>query len=146
MAIGIFCNDEPLYNQAVDFFYNSRDNGSLPNYIAETGQLQESGRDQAHCMLGVGVLAELAECAWKQGDNLYAALDNRIMKGYEYLSKVNLGYTDVPLKFGKMLQVNIVTGKIWEKQNWANSGLFLKLHIIIMWNEGELQCLIRKRC
>ena len=67
MAIGIFCNDEPLYNQAVDFFYNSRDNGSLPNYIAETGQLQESGRDQAHCMLGVGVLAELAECAWKQG-------------------------------------------------------------------------------
>ena len=31
----------------------TQDNGSLPNYIAETGQLQESGRDQAHCMLGV---------------------------------------------------------------------------------------------
>ena len=58
MAIGIFCNDEPLYNQAVDFFYNSRDNGSLPNYIAETGQLQESERDKAHCMHGEGVLAE----------------------------------------------------------------------------------------
>ena len=114
MAIGIFCNDEPLYNQAVDFFYNSRDNGSLPNYIAETGQLQESGRDQAHCMLGVGVLAELAECAWKQGDNLYAALDNRIMKGYEYLSKVNLGYTDVPFEVWKD-----ATGKYC---NWQNMG------------------------
>ena len=65
-------------------------------------------------MLGVGVLAELAECAWKQGDNLYAALDNRIMKGYEYLSKVNLGYTDVPFEVWKD-----ATGKYC---NWQNMG------------------------
>ena len=96
LATGIFLDDEELYDSAVEFFLRSRDNGSLPNYIAESGQIQESGRDQAHCMLGVGVLAELAECAWKQGDDLYGALDNRIMKGYEYLSKVNLGYKDVP--------------------------------------------------
>ncbi len=108
--------------------------------------MQESGRDQAHCMLGVGVLAELAECAWKQGDNLYAALDNRIMKGYEYLSKVNLGYTDVPFEVWKDATGKYCNWQNMEKQNWANSGLFLKLHIIIMWNEGELQCLIRKRC
>ena len=114
MAIAVFTNDESLYDASVDFFYHSRDNGSLPNYIAESGQLQESGRDQAHCMLGVGVMAELAECAWKQGDDLYGALDNRIMKGYEYLSKVNLGYQDVPFKVWKD-----ATGKYG---NWLGMG------------------------
>ena len=114
MAIGIFTDDEALYNAAVDYHLYSRDNGSLPNYIAESGQLQESGRDQAHCMLGVGVLAELAECAWKQGDDLYGALDNRLMKGYEYLSKVNLGYKDVPFKVWKD-----ATGKYG---NWLGMG------------------------
>ncbi len=114
MSIGIFCNDTALYNAAIDYYYNSKDNGSLPNYIAESGQIQESGRDQAHCMLGVGVLAETAECAWQQGDDLYSALDNRIMKGYEYLSKVNLGYTDVPFETWKD-----ATGKYC---NWHNIG------------------------
>ncbi len=114
LALGIFLNDEALYNNAVDFFLNSRDNGSLPNYIAPSGQIQESGRDQAHCMLGVGVLAETAECAWKQGDDLYGALDNRIMQGYEYLSKVNLGYGNVPFEVWKD-----ATGRYC---NWTTMG------------------------
>ena len=121
MAIALFSNDVDLYNQAVDFFYHSKDNGSLPNYISETGQLQETGRDQAHCMLGVGVLAELAECAWKQGDDLYGALYNRILKGYEYLSKVNLGYSNVPFKVWKD-----ATGKYcnWQTVGKASLGEF----------------------
>lgn len=92
IGMGVFLDDDSLYKKAVDYFYQSNDNGSLPNYIASTGQIQESGRDQAHCMLGVGCLAEIAEVAWNQGDDLYGALNNRIMKGCEYLSKSNLGY------------------------------------------------------
>lgn len=118
MAIGIFTDDEELYNQSIDFFYHSRDNGSLPNYVDATGQCQETGRDQAHCMLGLGVLAELAECAWKQGDDLYAALDNRLLKGYEYLSKVNLGYQDVPFRVWKD-----ATGKYDNWQTVAEAAL-----------------------
>ena len=121
MAIAIFSNDVDLYNKVVDFFYYSRDNGSLPNYISEIGQLQETGRDQAHCMLGVGVLAELAECAWKQGDDLFGELDNRILKGYEYLSKLNLGYSEVPFKVWKD-----ATGKYcnWQTIGEASLGEF----------------------
>ena len=89
-----------------------KDNGTLPNYVAETGQIQESGRDQAHCMLGIGCLAEIAEVAWNQGDDLYGALDNRIMKGCEYLSKSNLGY-DVPFHVWKDLTGNILIGSLW---------------------------------
>ena len=37
---------ESFYNEAVTFFYEGHDNGSLTNYIMESGQCQESGRDQ----------------------------------------------------------------------------------------------------
>ena len=92
IGMAVFLDDEALYEEAVGFFHHGDDNASLPNYIAPSGQIQESGRDQAHCMLGVGCLAEIAEVAWNQGDDLYAALDNRIMAGCEYLAKSNLGY------------------------------------------------------
>ena len=95
IGMAVFLDDEALYEEAVGFFHHGDDNASLPNYIAPSGQIQESGRDQAHCMLGVGCLAEIAEVAWNQGDDLYAALDNRIMAGCEYLAKSNLGY-EVP--------------------------------------------------
>lgn len=113
LAFGVFMNDRKLYQEAVDFFLHGRDNGSLPNYISDTGQLQESGRDQQHCMLGIGSLAEIAEIAWTQNEDLYAALDNRIMKGYEYLSKSNLGY-NVPFQTWKD-----ITGKY---SNWSSLG------------------------
>lgn len=95
LSFGIFLNDRKLYDSAIDFFYHGDDNGSLPNYIAESGQSQEAGRDQQHAMLGIACFADMAEVAWTQGIDLYGALDNRIMKGYEYLAKSNLGY-DIP--------------------------------------------------
>ena len=95
MAIGVYCQDKAQYRRATGYFLHGNDNGALPHYVAESGQCQESGRDQAHVMLGLGQLAEICEVAWSQGDDLYSALDNRIMKGYEYTSKANLGY-EVP--------------------------------------------------
>mgnify|MGYP000278002350 CR=1 FL=1 len=113
IGISVFLNDTKLYDDALDFFYHGKDNGTLPNYVAETGQIQESGRDQAHCMLGIGCLAEIAEVAWNQGDDLYGALDNRIMKGCEYLSKSNLGY-EVPFFTWK--------DKTGKYSNWRTLG------------------------
>lgn len=96
MGFGVFMNDESLYNEAVDFFYNANDNGSLTNYIGETGQCQESGRDQGHVILGLGNLAEVCEVAYNQkNETLYSASENRLLSGYEYTAKYNLGY-DVP--------------------------------------------------
>ena len=95
MAVAIYTDDRALYESAKDYYLNANDNGSLPKYIAESGQCQETGRDQAHAQLGVGNLAETCEMAWSQGDDLYGALNNRLLKGYEYMAKYNLGY-DVP--------------------------------------------------
>ena len=95
MACAIFLDDRQLYKQSIDYFLHANDNGALPNYVAESGQCQESGRDQNHAQLGLGMLCDICEMAWQQGDDLWGALDNRLMKGIEYSARYNLGH-DVP--------------------------------------------------
>ncbi|MGP3959716.1 AbfB domain-containing protein [Nonomuraea sp. 3N208] len=100
MAIGLFCDDRAKFEQAVDYFKNGKGNGSIMNAVpflhpGGLGQFQESGRDQGHTMMGVGLLGTIAEMAWNQGVDLYGYADNRIMKAAEYVAKYNLGH-DVP--------------------------------------------------
>lgn len=95
MACAIFLEDSALYKASVDYFLHANDNGSLSKYISETGQCQETGRDQGHVQLGLEALAQTCEMAWEQGDDLWGALDNRLLKGFEYTAKYNLGY-EVP--------------------------------------------------
>lgn len=97
MACAIFLDDKVLYQAAIDYHLHANDNGSLPKYVAESGQCQETGRDQGHAQLGLGALNEICEMAWEQGDDLWGALDNRLMKGMEYTARYNLGY-DVPFE------------------------------------------------
>ncbi len=98
MAIAIYLDNADRYQRALDFYLNGWDNGTIRHYVSgKTGQIQESGRDQVHSMMGVGALATTCELAWKQGDDLYSALDNRLLKGMEYLAKYNLGL-EVPFE------------------------------------------------
>ncbi|MEI6946825.1 family 43 glycosylhydrolase [Paraflavisolibacter sp. H34] len=96
MAIGVFCNDRDIFERALRYYVNGHGNGRLTHYILnEDGQIQESGRDQGHTQLGIGMLAECSEIAWKQGLDLYGYADNRLLKGFEYVAKFNLG-SEVP--------------------------------------------------
>ena len=97
MACAIAIDDKEMYQAAIDYYLHANDNGALPNYVSETGQCQETGRDQGHAQLGLGAMCEICEMAWTQGDDLWGALDNRLMKGIEYTAKYNLGY-DVPFE------------------------------------------------
>lgn len=97
MAAAIFLEDKAFYQHAIDIYLHANDNGSLPNYVSETGQCQETGRDQGHAQLGLGAMCEICDMAWQQGDDLWGALDNRLMRGMEYTAKYNLGY-DVPFE------------------------------------------------
>lgn len=99
MSMGILMDDMEMYKKAIDIYLNGYEGGSIRRYIdAETGQCQESGRDQTHAQLGLGMMSMLCEVAWKQGTDLYGVLDNRLLKGYEYTAKYNLGY-EVPFKY-----------------------------------------------
>lgn len=114
MAIGVFCNDRPIFERALHYYINGAGDGSLFNYIInEAGQCQESGRDQSHTQLGIAHLGDCAEMAWHQGLDLYAYADNRLLKGFEYTAKYNLGQ-DVPFtpamdKTGKYLHQQLST-------------------------------------
>ena len=84
------------------FVLRGNDNGAFPNYIdEETGQCQESGRDQGHAQLGIGTTGAICEIAYKQGNDLYSVYNNLVMKGYEYTAKYNIGYDDLPFKTWK---------------------------------------------
>ena len=97
MACAIFLEDSTLYRASIEYFLHGNDNGALPRYVSETGQCQETGRDQAHAQLGLGALCDICEMAWSQGDDLWGAFDNRLMKGLEYTARYNLGF-DVPFE------------------------------------------------
>ncbi|MGD7654239.1 MAG: alginate lyase family protein, partial [Verrucomicrobiales bacterium] len=98
MAIGVFTNDEEMFRKAVDWYRNGAGNARLTHYVINAeGQCQESGRDQQHAQLGLGYLAASAQIAWCQGVDLYGAEDNRLLKGFEYTAKYNLG-GDVPFE------------------------------------------------
>jgi len=98
MAIGVFCDDHAMFDRAVDFYYKGPGNGCLTNYIInENGQCQESGRDQPHSQLGIGHLSEMCEIGWSQGMDMYGAVNNRLLKGFEYTAKYNLG-EEVPFE------------------------------------------------
>ncbi len=111
MACAIFLEDSLLYRASIDYFLHANDNGSLPRYVSETGQCQETGRDQSHAQLGLGAMCDICEMAWEQGDgtsgtggqcpgiDLWGALDNRLMKGIEYDVDVNdTGYRYIRMK------------------------------------------------
>ena len=63
----------------------------LKYYIYANGQCQESSRDQAHVMAGLFQYVSIAEAFWLQGDDLYGALDNRILAGLEWSLRYNFG-------------------------------------------------------
>jgi hypothetical protein len=94
LAIAVFCNDRPMFERALRYYEDGTGDGSLPHYVInDVGQCQESGRDQQHTQLGLAHLGDCCEIAWHQGLNLYGYNDNRLLKGFEYTAKYNLGET-----------------------------------------------------
>ncbi|MEO6524414.1 MAG: alginate lyase family protein [Mucilaginibacter sp.] len=129
MAAAIYLNNETMYKKAVDFYYNGNDNGNIKNYISgTTGQIQESGRDQGHSQLGLGALATVCEEAWKQGDDLYSALDNRLLKGYEYVARYNLGDDNVPFNTWTDISGRYCT---WTTISTIGRGKFIPVYQLV---------------
>jgi hypothetical protein len=99
-AIGVLADRRDIYNEAIEYFKHGAGNGSIEHVVWKLypdglGQWQESGRDQAHTTLGIGLLGAFCQVAWNQGDDLFGYDDNRFLKGAEYVAKYNLGQ-DVP--------------------------------------------------
>lgn len=126
LSTAIFLDNKEMYAKAIDFYLRGNDNGTIQNYISgATGQIQESGRDQGHSQLGIGALATICEIAFNQGDDLYSAFNNRLLKGFEYVAKYNLGNNDVPFETWQD-----VTGKYsdWTVISEKGRGRFIPIY------------------
>ena len=84
LAAGVLLDDEAIYEEGLSYFRTPSIPGSVYNSIAENGQVKEMGRDNVHAMLTLGALAQMAQMAWCQGDDLYGEGDNRLLHGFEY--------------------------------------------------------------
>ncbi|MBO9561484.1 MAG: alginate lyase family protein [Niastella sp.] len=91
LAMAIFTDNRPMFNNAIDHYLHAPVNGSLFKYIYPSGQCQESTRDQGHVQLGLGEFAGAAQVAFTQGVDLFAVGDNRLGLGYEYTAQFVLG-------------------------------------------------------
>lgn len=95
LAIGVLCDRLDIYDEAIGYYKTGQGNGAglqavyhvHPGYL---GQWQESGRDQGHCTLGIGLAGAFCEMAWNQGDDIYGYENNRFLAGAEYVAKSNL--------------------------------------------------------
>jgi len=132
MAIGVFCDDREMFDCAVDYYYHGAGNGRITHYIMnDIGQCQESGRDQGHVQLGLGQLAEACEIGWHQGQDMYGAADNRLLKGFEYTAKYLLG-KDVPF-----VAHTDVTGKYFASEiAWRGRRRIRPIYEMV-WNHYE---------
>lgn len=102
VAIGVFCDNRAIYNQGIEYFKNGAGNSrgggngvitkAIPFVHSSTmAQWQESGRDQGHTILGIGLMASFCEIAWNQGDDMYAYDDYRFRKAANYVAAYNNG-------------------------------------------------------
>ncbi|MDQ0587828.1 LamG-like jellyroll fold domain-containing protein [Variovorax paradoxus] len=95
LAIGVLCDRADIYDEAISYYKAGQGNGAglqavyhvHPGYL---GQWQESGRDQGHCTLGIGLAGAFCEMAWNQGDDIYGYENSRFLAGAEYVAKSNL--------------------------------------------------------
>lgn len=89
MAIGVFNDNQTLYDYALNYALTGPSTGALPHFdianFTESGtnkrlvEGQESGRDQGHATLDFTLYGVLAQQAYNQGDNIFGAYDNEIL-------------------------------------------------------------------
>jgi hypothetical protein len=95
LGIGVVCDRRDIYDEAVNYFQTGIGNGNIERAVyfihpGNLGQTQESGRDQGHATLVIGLLGSFCEMAWNQGDDLYGYDNNRVLAGAEYIARYNL--------------------------------------------------------
>jgi len=103
IAMGVLCDDPAKFNEGVTYFESGAGNGCVMNAVyylhtPKLGQWQESGRDQEHAQLGIGLLGSACQVAWNQGVDLFGYSNNRLLAGAEYAARTNLSQP-VPYKY-----------------------------------------------
>lgn len=87
MAIGVLADNETMYDQGYQWFFDGPTNGQINRVVPYLhtvdgqilGQTQESGRDQGHGMLEIALLGPIGLMAYNQGDDSIMSNNNSII-------------------------------------------------------------------
>lgn len=94
--IGIFCDNDSIYQNAIDYYKNGDSTtglggGRLTNMVFDkSGASIEMGRDMPHAEIGPSAAAEFCLVALNQGTDLFSLNDNLLLNCFEFLMKYNL--------------------------------------------------------
>lgn len=116
LGIAVFCDDRVMFDDAIRYAVAGAGNGRIEHIIVEaSGQGQESGRSQAYAQLALGLLVNTAAVAWNQGVDLFGHAGDRILRGFEYTARYNLGDDGIPFvpdldRTGKYLKKAVAVG------------------------------------
>lgn len=97
LAIGILCDDQAKFDEAINYFKTGAGNGSINHYVpflynnGALGQGQEEGRDQGHSGLDVSLVGAFCQMAYNQGQDMFALNGNKVLAACEYFADYNLG-------------------------------------------------------
>ena len=158
MSIGILCDDVHIYNQGVSFYkydhvgtfnpdrtklsqiLNDGCNEFIGNLVpvmmpdkrgpfGYLGQMQESGRDQGHALMALGLAVDICQTGLSQGDDLFAYMNDRLVAGAEFVAASNFAGVDpttLPWKDYNYADCRGVMGASWQMTgvNTGGSGEF----------------------
>lgn len=98
LSIGILCDDQAKFNQAITYFKSGIGNGNIDRAVSfvhpgNLGQNQEAGRDQGHATLDISLIGAFCQMAFNQGQDLFAYENNKVLALAEYTASYNLGNT-----------------------------------------------------
>lgn len=99
MAIAVFTDNIDMFNNAVNHYLYANYNGSILKYVYQSGQCQETTRDQNHVQMGLREFAGAARIAYTQGVDLFSVADNRLALGFEWTASYMMG--EDPFSYGK---------------------------------------------
>lgn len=116
MSIGVLCDDPYIYNQGLSYYKYDQVgtftatrtapiiNDGLTEFIGnlvpdvhddargpygQLGQMQESGRDQGHALMALGLAVDICQIGWNQGNDLFSYMNNRLAAGIEHVAALN---------------------------------------------------------
>ena len=99
LAAGVLLDDEALYDEGYALMLSTDNwNCMYGGSIEPDGQVREMGRDNVHAALTFADITQACQVAWNQGDDLFAAGDNRLLRGMEYWCRYNTGHLDTPYR------------------------------------------------
>lgn len=127
-----------LIGNVADYGYNE----VIKNYIWENGQTQEASRDQGHSQLALGLINNICEIAWNQGDDLYSILDYRQLLGWEYYFRYNLSYYKTFPDQTSAWEPTVATGEFIQRRDRSQRWLSKRIN---PWNANDTTTLTRGR-